>query len=687
MKEIITLQVGNYANYVGTHFWNIQDATLNQNFERVRENQQYKPYMDASVLYREGETMEGRKTYTPRVVIMDRKGARGSLAKQGYQYNNHKITNTVGETRQQIANQYKNQVQSWNTNAIEMHMMQPIKSTQYITEMNSLMYDDEKEGYDEEEENKDRRYRSDSEDDEEDEGNRRESFKHYMKQFEQLHDQQELFQHQQKEEQQKEEQKEEEQKKEYDYDMYMDDFDKNTKYWSDFLNPYLHPKSIVELQQYNHNGIDFNTFTEGMDIMKNDRVFDEYETSIHHFAEECDTLQGFQMLFDGHNGFAGASSKMIENLRDEFGNKVPVQMYQFGPIVRQNLNQTDLEYSRAKSLSLVNQAISMCATFDLTRSIIPLIESTIPSETSTYKVNMDLPFHTSSLFALAIDSVSMFWKRRENPISMVDYLDTLQIRNSFKCHAIQTRIPFEHTQGQSLYEIFNASKPLHEHHNTMNFSVMPQLYKMKEKLKTCYFAHSIFLRGLNMDKIPLYIMDSTANMTYYQQIQMILAQSQRGSSLTEKYRLNKHLETKENKELVDCTTWKEMTQKYYDQTRAFGKVDRFLQDTLELPQVFPRIFKDPVDEDGFIVSHAKPTRTKRIPIMAQQIVTPAIGAHLKFLGRVMKNCSSSTSIRDTQLDADSYLEYAEQLDQLHDDYVDFFSDMVEEDVDTDDDDY
>lgn len=30
-REIITLQLGNYANHVGTHWWNMQEATFDYN--------------------------------------------------------------------------------------------------------------------------------------------------------------------------------------------------------------------------------------------------------------------------------------------------------------------------------------------------------------------------------------------------------------------------------------------------------------------------------------------------------------------------------------------------------------------------------------------------------------------------------------------------------------------------------
>lgn len=48
-KEIITLQFGNYSNYVGTHWWNMQEFSFNYTNGAASET-------DPNVLYRQGET-------------------------------------------------------------------------------------------------------------------------------------------------------------------------------------------------------------------------------------------------------------------------------------------------------------------------------------------------------------------------------------------------------------------------------------------------------------------------------------------------------------------------------------------------------------------------------------------------------------------------------------------------------
>ena len=79
-EEQITLQIGSYSNYVGSHFWNFQDEIYkrcsNENEEIECGNEEYgkemeeKSFYQVSQLFRSG-TINGRKVSTPRAVIID----------------------------------------------------------------------------------------------------------------------------------------------------------------------------------------------------------------------------------------------------------------------------------------------------------------------------------------------------------------------------------------------------------------------------------------------------------------------------------------------------------------------------------------------------------------------------------------------------------------------------------------
>lgn len=77
-RAVITLQVGHYANFVGTHFWNSQGLSFN--VPKASND------IDHDVLHREGTTLDHVVTYMPRLVSVDLKGALGSLPQFGDLY-------------------------------------------------------------------------------------------------------------------------------------------------------------------------------------------------------------------------------------------------------------------------------------------------------------------------------------------------------------------------------------------------------------------------------------------------------------------------------------------------------------------------------------------------------------------------------------------------------------------------
>ncbi|GAB0095808.1 Protein misato [Sergentomyia squamirostris] len=79
-REILTLQFGNYANYVGTHFWNIQESGFQYGSEGELSE------INHDVMFREGQNHRGEVTYTPRMLCVDLNGALSHLAEDGELY-------------------------------------------------------------------------------------------------------------------------------------------------------------------------------------------------------------------------------------------------------------------------------------------------------------------------------------------------------------------------------------------------------------------------------------------------------------------------------------------------------------------------------------------------------------------------------------------------------------------------
>ncbi|KAI5063293.1 hypothetical protein GOP47_0021840 [Adiantum capillus-veneris] len=86
MKEIISIQVGGYANFVGSHFWNLQDELLGLQNDDERNSCFSNCGVNFDVLYRTGETRQGLPTYTPRLLAIDARGSLGTVKATGSLY-------------------------------------------------------------------------------------------------------------------------------------------------------------------------------------------------------------------------------------------------------------------------------------------------------------------------------------------------------------------------------------------------------------------------------------------------------------------------------------------------------------------------------------------------------------------------------------------------------------------------
>ncbi|KAL9044631.1 MAG: hypothetical protein Q9214_002243 [Letrouitia sp. 1 TL-2023] len=89
MHEILTLQLGHRANYLASHFWNVQESYFTYD-----TNQQASP-VDHDVHFRAGVGPSGEDTFTPRTLIYDLKGGFGALRKWGGLYEQDYGTNDV----------------------------------------------------------------------------------------------------------------------------------------------------------------------------------------------------------------------------------------------------------------------------------------------------------------------------------------------------------------------------------------------------------------------------------------------------------------------------------------------------------------------------------------------------------------------------------------------------------------
>jgi hypothetical protein len=96
------------------------------------------------------------------------------------------------------------------------------------------------------------------------------------------------------------------------------------RYWSDYNRLFYHPRSIVQLNDYELNSklMPFEDWNIGEDLFSDlDKEHDLLDRDVRPFAEECDQLRAIQLFTSSDDAWGGFSAKYIDRLRDEYGKK------------------------------------------------------------------------------------------------------------------------------------------------------------------------------------------------------------------------------------------------------------------------------------------------------------------------------------------------------------------------------
>lgn len=94
------------------------------------------------------------------------------------------------------------------------------------------------------------------------------------------------------------------------------------RYWSDFNRVYFHPRSIVQLNDYELNSslMPFESWEVGKDLFESlDKEHDLLDRDLRPFAEEADHMQGIQLMASVDDAWGGFATQYLDRIRDEYG--------------------------------------------------------------------------------------------------------------------------------------------------------------------------------------------------------------------------------------------------------------------------------------------------------------------------------------------------------------------------------
>lgn len=303
MKEIVTLQFGTLANYIGSHFWNLEDEYFALERQALLDDPGHDAFhaeLDHSILWRRGETRHGAATSTPRVVLVDRKAMLGSLSETGGLYRD----------------EGPGPVGTWQGEVVTHHVQLP-KPSAYLRAL---------EGYGDEDEEGEEDWGGG---DEGDHGGYEEGGFSNSGPRDPRHSKGAARDSQPNPE-------------DTDPDAEEDQgpegraarrLDGHVRYWSDYLKVFLHPRSLFlvhpSLDGADLSG-DFDTFADGRMLTAGAAgaaLREGLADRVRLYAEEADNVQGFHVLAGASDGFAGLADVILGELRDDGYAKHPVLLY------------------------------------------------------------------------------------------------------------------------------------------------------------------------------------------------------------------------------------------------------------------------------------------------------------------------------------------------------------------------
>ncbi|KAJ6554978.1 Misato segment II tubulin-like domain-containing protein [Mycena vulgaris] len=312
MKEILYIQAGSQANYIGTHFWNTQESYFTYGDEED-------PETFHGISFREGLNQKGEPTFCPRLLAFDHKAQFGTLSQV------NALFGMDGTTDEQIL---------WAENPVE-HKQEPVRKSHYQTDMEELDLD-----------------------------------AGATSSADQLAD---------------------------------------VRYWSDFNRVYYVPRTVQKVPDIPEWEDAEGNWAAGSDRFTR---FDEdtglMEGALRLFLEECETIQGIQLMHDTST-FGSFMNSFLTSLRDDFG-KLPLLAWPLLSDANTTFKIGDVSASTF-TRKIINDALVLRSLSELSAMSIPIQPPTTWSDevcSNTYmQASRAHAYHTSAILSAHIETVTL----------------------------------------------------------------------------------------------------------------------------------------------------------------------------------------------------------------------------------------------------------------------------------------
>eukprot|EP00891_Asterochloris_glomerata_P007534 jgi/Astpho2/7534/fgenesh1_pg.00114_%23_113_t len=189
------------------------------------------------------------------------------------------------------------------------------------------------------------------------------------------------------------------------------DADSGVRYWTDYLKMHLHPRSTCLLSGW-QDGTSPQGFGEGAAGLESSETREAALDRVRFWAEECDTLQGFQCFVDDQTGFGRLAADLLPDLRDDYGAQplllFAVRAQQQPPASSDAAAVCAWRLSAALSMGLLSQQASLYTVVANPSPALPQLARLCWRPGN--------PFHASALCASVLDSALVACRLAQHPL-------------------------------------------------------------------------------------------------------------------------------------------------------------------------------------------------------------------------------------------------------------------------------
>ncbi|TVU49407.1 hypothetical protein EJB05_00715 [Eragrostis curvula] len=338
MREVVTVQVGDFANFVGSHFWNFQDELLGLAEDPGADPVFRTAALDMDVLYRAGETHQGVATYCPRLVSVGSRGSLGSLSSSG----------TLGSSSAAADQAH---VATWSGN-VTRSASKPHEQNLFLQSLSEDQNPSTSSGP----------------------NNSQKSIE--------------------------------------DKDL-IASLETGVKFWTDYSKVQYHPQSLYELHGSWTDFDKFDNYGAGREVVSEWSQMEEMNERLRFFVEECDHIQGIQLIVDDSGGFSSVAAQYLESIADDYTH-TPVLLY----CARDPVSYGSRRNQRESIIRSLHDAVSFSKLSSFSNLMVPIGLPSLSYFSPLLSIQDEKRFHSSAICAAAIHSVTVpFRQQHVSPAS------------------------------------------------------------------------------------------------------------------------------------------------------------------------------------------------------------------------------------------------------------------------------